>query len=91
MDHIFIRGHAVELKDSIHICIGKAEVLIIPEIRNRVYLQVIQPSEDALLRDPETSGKYREVQVVICLQHIAKQVADKIYRLIIAASLERFI
>ena len=56
-----------------------------------MHLQVIQSGENALLRYPETPGKDSEIQAVIRLQHIAKQVADQTHHLIIVSCLKCFI
>ena len=88
MDHVFIRGKPIEFQHFIHICIRKAKVFIIPYIRDRVYLQIVQPCENTFFGDPETPGKRCKVQAVIRLQGIAKQAADEIYHLIVVSGLE---
>ena len=82
---------SVECQYFIHIRIGEPEKLIIPYIRDRVYLQIVQSGKDTFLRNPETPGEHRKVQVAVSFQRIAQKIADETYHLIVISGLERLI
>ena len=56
-----------------------------------MHLEVVQPGKDALFRDAQTARKDRKLEIIVCLEGVAKQIADEGHHLIVVPGLEGFV
>lgn len=57
--------------------IGKAKVFIKKNIGDRHNFKVIQPGENTLLCNAQTSRQDGKINIIICLQRLPEQISDQ--------------
>ena len=57
--------------------IRKAKVFVKKNIGDRHNFKVIQPGEDTLLCNAQTSRQYGKINIIICLQGLPEQIMDQ--------------
>ena len=65
----------------------KTEILVKLHVCHREHTEIVEPSENTLLRHPQAAGEHREIQVIIRFQHIFKEVSDQQNHAVIIAVL----
>src|SRR5699024_8695105 len=62
LDNALVGIQSIKFQQLIHLRIGKTKVFIIPDIRDRVYFQIVKTSKNAFLRNSKASGKNSEIK-----------------------------
>ena len=73
---------AVDRKEIAHLVLGEAETVGEVGIEHRIDLRVVQPGEDALLRDTQNPGHHAEPAVLAVLERGREEVPEKLERLL---------
>ena len=75
--------HAIVGQQLLYIRFRKAEIFVIARIRDGIHLEVVDPREDALLRDAQAACHHREEQIRVGFERFAEEAPQEGYHLVV--------